>query len=158
MPKVQKPGTWCTPGLRERCVQPKGNGLMSTLKRPNFGKYCSCLETRTQSLKVPSLQGTNSLVHSHEEVADILSQCFFPCTPRKVAPHFPDDPPPQPPCQLAQIDKALIEPLLRKAANRSAPGQSGHTWILLKWAWEADPNCIVNLLKACLKARHHPHL
>jgi hypothetical protein len=91
-------------------------------------------------------------------VADILSQRFFPRSPQEVNPHFLDDPPPRPPRTLARIDKALIEPLLKKAANRSAPGQSGHTWILLKWAWDADSERIVNLLEACLRAGHHPRL
>lgn len=108
--------------------------------------------------KVPSLQGPEGLVHAHEEVADILSQRFFPRSPQEVNPHFLDDPPPRPPRTLARIDKALIEPLLKKAANRSASGQSGHTWILLKWAWDADSERIVNLLDACLRAGHHPRL
>jgi hypothetical protein len=29
--------------------------------------------------------------------------------------------------------------------------------MLLKWAWRADPDCLENLLSACLKAGHHPH-
>jgi hypothetical protein len=44
--------------------------------------------------KVPSLRGTDGLVHSHEGVADILSKRFFPPTPQEVDPHFLDDPPP----------------------------------------------------------------
>jgi hypothetical protein len=88
--------------------------------------------------KVPVLQGPEGLVHPHEEMANILSQRFFPKSPPEVDTHFPDDPPPHPMRQLTQIDRALIEPLLEKANNRSAPGQSGHTWTILKWAWEAD--------------------
>jgi hypothetical protein len=108
--------------------------------------------------KVPSLQGTDGLVHSHEEVAEILSQRFFPPSPREVNPHFSDDPPPRPPRALTQIDRGFIEPLLRKASNRSAPGISGHTWTLIKWAWDADADRITNLLKACLRAGYHPRL
>jgi hypothetical protein len=33
------------------------------------------------------LQGPDGLVHSYEEVADILSQRFFPRAPRVVDPH-----------------------------------------------------------------------
>jgi hypothetical protein len=106
--------------------------------------------------KVPSLQGPDGLVHAHEGVADILSQRFFPQTPPSVEAHFPDDPPPRPVRSLPQIDKELIEPLLRKAAGRSAPGQSGHTWTILKWAWAAHADRFVSLLDACLRAGHHP--
>ena len=108
--------------------------------------------------KVPSLQGIDGLVHSHEEVADILSQRFFPRSPHEVNPLFQDDPPPRPPRTLERIEKSLIEPLLMKATNRSAPGQTGHTWMLIKWAWEADSDRIVNLMEACLKTGYHPRL
>src|SRR5216684_3516962 len=41
--------------------------------------------------------------------------------------------------------------------TKLAPVQSGHTWLLLKCALEADADCIVELMSACLKAGHHPH-
>ena len=43
--------------------------------------------------KVPSLKGPDGLVHTHEGVADLLSQRFFAKTPPKVEMHFHDDPP-----------------------------------------------------------------
>jgi hypothetical protein len=58
--------------------------------------------------------------------------------------------------QLPPINKELIGLLIQKAASKSAPGQSGHTWMILKWAWEADADCITELLEACLVAGHHP--
>jgi len=106
--------------------------------------------------KVPSLRGPEGLVHSHDDIADILKQRFFAATPPQVATQFHDDPPRQPPRRLPQIDKDLIGPLLEKANAKSAPGQSGHTWTIIKWAWEADAERIVELLAACLKAGHHP--
>jgi hypothetical protein len=72
--------------------------------------------------------------------------------------HFPDDPPPCLIRALLQIDKEVIEPLLKKVASRSAPGLSGHTWTLLKWAWAVDANQFVSLFDACLRAGHHPCL
>ena len=106
--------------------------------------------------KVPSLQGPAGLVHSHEEVANILSTRFFPKTLPEVTSHFTDDPAPLPPRTLTGIDRSFIEPLLYKASSHSAPGQSGHTWTLIKWTWEADPERLTNLLDACLRAGHHP--
>jgi hypothetical protein len=44
--------------------------------------------------KVPSLRGPEGIVHTHEEVADILSQCFFAQAPPEVDMNFADDPPP----------------------------------------------------------------
>jgi hypothetical protein len=106
--------------------------------------------------KVASLQGSEGLVHTHDEMANILSQRFFSQAPPKVEPIFADDPPPRPTRAMPPLDRDLIDSLLKKATNRSAPGQSGHTWTLLKWAWTADPERLGNLLAACLKAGHHP--
>jgi hypothetical protein len=106
--------------------------------------------------KVSSLKGPDGLVHTHEEVADVLSQRFFPKVPPRVEPNFDDDPPPRPTRPLPPFDEDLVEALLKKATNKSAPGKSGHTWMILKWAWTADPKRIMNLLAACLKAGHHP--
>ena len=108
--------------------------------------------------KVPSLKGPEGLVHSHEGVADILSQRFFSQTPLSVEINFADDPPPRPTRPLPTIDEEMVGTLLKKAANKSAPGRSGHTWSLLKWAWAADPARMVSLLSACLRAGHHPRL
>ena len=108
--------------------------------------------------KVPALQGTEGLVHSHEEVSSILSRRFFPQNPPLVDQTFPDDPQPHQTRPLAQIDEEFIEPLIQKASKRSAPGRSGHTWTLVKWAWKADPKRLTRLLQTCLKAGHHPLL
>ena len=107
---------------------------------------------------VPSLRGSEGIVHTHTEIADILSQRFFSQTPPEVELNFADDPPARPTRTLPPLDENMIESLLNKASNRSAPGQTGHTWTLLKWAWKADPERITSLLSACLKAGHHPRL
>jgi ribonuclease HI len=106
--------------------------------------------------KVPSLHGPEGIVHSHEEVAGVLSERFFAKTPPRVDARFHDDPPRLPTRLLPSINKELIEPLLQKATARSAPGQSGHTWTIIKWTWEADAERIVELFEACLAAGHHP--
>ncbi len=89
--------------------------------------------------KVPLLKGANGLVHTHGEVADILSQCFFPQMPPEVEKTFRDDPLPRPTQVLPPFDEKLVGSLLQVATNKSAPGQSGHTWMILKWTWAAHP-------------------
>ena len=105
--------------------------------------------------KVPSLCGTEGLVHSHKEIADLLSNRFFAKMPPQVAARFYNDPPHHPSQHLPQIDKDLIDPLIKESSNRSAPGQSGHTWTVIKWAWEVDADQIMVLLAGCLRAGHH---
>jgi hypothetical protein len=89
---------------------------------------------RRRISKIPSLRGANGLAHAHKEMTNIFAQHFFPQTPPTVDMHFPDNPPPCPTQELPHIDKAMIGSLLNKAANQSVPGQSGHTWMLIKWA------------------------
>lgn len=127
------------------------------MRRPQLWEVAAWRHGRKTS-KVPSLRGPEGIVHTHEEISDILSQRFFSQTPPQVDRNFSDDPPPQPTRALPPMEKDLIESLLSKAATRSAPGQSGHTWTLLKWAWRADPERLVNLISACLRAGHHPRL
>lgn len=95
-------------------------------------------------------------MHTHEEVADILSQRFFARAPPEVDMNFADDPPPCPTRTMPPLDRDLIGSLLSKAATWSALGQTGHTWILLKWTWNMDPERLANLMSACLRAGHHP--
>jgi hypothetical protein len=140
--------------ISRSATQAKLRRAVCTAKRKWADKYIESADLwevanwrhRCKVTKVPSLQGPNGLVHVHEEVADILSQRFFAWTPPPVEPHFYNDPPPLLARLLLPIDKALIKPLLKKAAAKSAPGQSGHTWMVLKWAWEADADCITEIL------------
>ena len=111
-----------------------------------------------QLTKVPLLQGEDGLVHTHDKIADTLSQHFFTQTPPVVNIEFMDDPPPQPTRPLPTIDEEMVGTLLKKASSKLAPGQSGHTWTILKWAWAADPKRLVDLLTACLRAGHYPCL
>jgi hypothetical protein len=46
----------------------------------------------------------------------------------------------------------------RQPFNWHQGSQATHSWTLLKWAWKADPERMVNLITACLKAGHHPCL
>jgi hypothetical protein len=84
--------------------------------------------------KVPSLRGPEGLAHTHGEISTILSQRFFADAPPQVDLHFEDDPPARPTRQLQPVDKNMIDQLLSKASNRSAPRRSGHTWTIIKWA------------------------
>jgi hypothetical protein len=83
-------------------------------------------------------------------------QRFFAKDPPDMDPHFHDNPPRLPMRQLPPISKELINPLIQKVASKSAPGQSGHTWTIIKWAWEANVEHFLELFEACLSAGHHP--
>ncbi|KAH9962560.1 hypothetical protein BC827DRAFT_1130168, partial [Russula dissimulans] len=52
----------------------------------------------------------------------------------------------------------MVATLLDKTTTCSTPGQSGHSWTIIKWAWEAHEKRLLNLLEACLKVGHHPKI
>jgi hypothetical protein len=151
---------------RKAIAQARLKGIVCTVKRKWADDYIEKAQlwevaawrhSRKVS-KVPSLRGPEGLVYAHEEVADILSQRFFTQTPLNVEPIFGDDPPPPRPTRtLPPFDEDLVGALLKKATNKSAPGKLGHTWMVLKWAWAADPSHMMDLFTACLRAGHHPH-
>ena len=107
--------------------------------------------------KISPIRGEQGLTHDHAEMSSIFSQWFFIDSPPDIPPHLTDNPPPHPQCQLPLIPDSLIRDLLSNMTNNSAPGNSGHTWKLLKWVWDAAPQRITSLVKACIQVGHHPH-
>jgi Reverse transcriptase (RNA-dependent DNA polymerase)/Endonuclease-reverse transcriptase len=106
--------------------------------------------------KVPPLRAGEMLAHEHAEISRILSDRFFVATPPPVPAQMVDDPPPRETRDLPPFDKEMVAELLANASNRSAPGASGQTWRLLKWAWNAAPDTIFDLVSGCVRAGHHP--
>jgi hypothetical protein len=148
----------------KRIAQTRLKGTIRTAKRNWADEYVEKAQLREVAnwrrgrkfIKVPSLRSPDGMVHSHDEIAGILSRCFLADAPPRVAPSFPDDPPLRPTRPLPPADKELIGHLLSRTDNRSAPGQSGHSWTIIKRAWEADSDRIADLLLACLRAGHRP--
>ena len=106
--------------------------------------------------KVPPIRGKQGLTHNHAEMASIFFCHFFIDSPPDVPLHLTDDPPPWPQCPLPPIQDSLIRDLLSNTDNMSAPGNSGHTWKLLKWVWAATPDRITSLVHTCIQAGYHP--
>ena len=79
------------------------------------------------------------MAHSHEELTEILAQRFFTQTPPEVPEDFNDNLALVTPRSRPVITWVLVDELLHKVSNRSAPGQTGHSWTLIKWTWEARP-------------------
>jgi hypothetical protein len=63
---------------------------------------------------------------------------------------FPDNPDPLSQHHFHPITDAKIAKALKNTSNTSAPGKSGLSWKLVKWAWEVCPEWFVTLFSACL--------
>ena len=81
---------------------------------------------------------------------------FFNNQPPQVPETFPDDPPPAPVRDLTPITQDEIAAALSGTSNKSAPGPSGQSYLLVKWAFLAHPARITHLFNACLRIGHHP--
>ncbi|KAG2741478.1 hypothetical protein P692DRAFT_20651939, partial [Suillus brevipes Sb2] len=74
----------------------------------------------------------------------------------QVPVHLPDDPPPLPPRQFSPLTLDEILDALTETSNTTAPGKSGITWRLIKWAFGISSLEITSLFNACLEFGHHP--
>src|SRR5258708_3012250 len=105
--------------------------------------------------KVPPLKVDAGLEYHHKGKTEALRSRFFVPNPPDVPWRLPDDPPQLPPRLVPSFTPETIGTLLGKTSNTSAPGASGYTWRCLKWLWNCDKNCILNLVKACIEVGHH---
>ena len=109
--------------------------------------------------RIPSVRNDEVLVHSHEAMANIFRDCFFAAQPLEVQLDLEDDPLVHPVCDFHPIVKGEISALLLQTDNSSAPGPSGHSWHLVKWAWNdvsGQALCLTRLFNACISAGYHP--
>jgi hypothetical protein len=98
----------------------------------------------------------NKLVYKHEELALLLSKCFFAEENKPIPTHFQDDPEPQPARPFILFTESELDKFLRLMANQSAPGSSGIRWSLLKKGWGAVKDYFLLIYNSCFILGHHP--
>src|SRR6266702_2507512 len=107
--------------------------------------------------KIPALRvGDGMLTFEHEEMAAALSDRFFTEDTGKIEPVFKDDPPPHERRKFPPLTEEELTDLLMLALNKSAPGNSGVGWELLKWGWGSAGETLTNVYNSCLVLGHHP--
>ena len=104
----------------------------------------------------PLLIAPSTLSHVTSEMSDALRQCFFVTDRPQVAPLQPDDPPPLPTCDFPPITESEISSALADTSNKSAPGSSGISYKLLKWAYKAWPDRFISIFNAAISLGYHP--
>src|SRR5262249_37821536 len=106
---------------------------------------------------IPHLTKPNGeTTSSEQEKADLLEETFIKQTSEPCADKQPDDPAPRPQRHYTPINEEEVKDAVKPTSNRSAPGESGIGWKLLKWAVEANPHIFPNIYNACLVHRVHP--
>jgi len=68
-------------------------------------------------------------------MTEVLKDRFFVTTGPHVHPSQPDDPTPLPTRSLPPITQAEVASALAGTSNKSAPGLSGISYQLIKWAF-----------------------
>ena len=107
--------------------------------------------------RIPPIFG----VHHHitqdpVEMTEALKARFFNPTRLPVDPIQPDDPTPLPTCDFIPITKDEVANALCKTSNKSAPGSSGITYKLIKWAFAARPDRFLETFNAAISLGYHP--
>jgi hypothetical protein len=85
-----------------------------------------------------------------------LTQHFFSGAPLPLPIHLWDDPPTLPACTLSSLVTDKIHLALLWTSNSSAPGPSGLSYKLIKWAFVVAPQCFTDLFQGCLTWSVHP--
>ncbi|KAL1711280.1 hypothetical protein EV715DRAFT_298345, partial [Schizophyllum commune] len=73
---------------------------------------------------------------------------FFPNEVPHVDPVLPDDPPPRPARAFFPITEDEARRALQETSNTTAPGESGATYRLMKWAFAARPRTFIEFFNA----------
>ena len=90
------------------------------------------------------------------EMTEAFKDRFFLTDHPKVNPFQDEDPTPLSPRSFAPITSDEIASALATTSNKSAPGLSGITYQLLKWAFRSRPDRFVDLFNAATSLGHHP--
>ncbi|KAF8632119.1 hypothetical protein AX17_004922 [Amanita inopinata Kibby_2008] len=106
--------------------------------------------------RTPPIRHNNSLATNPQAQGEAFAQAFFPQTIPTVNPIQPDDPPPIPTRPFTPFGLEEVSCTLAGTSNTSAPGQSGSSYRLIKWALQASPNLLVNFINGCVHQGTHP--
>ena len=110
---------------------------------------------RQSGIPAIRMRGGN-LTYEHEEMAEELTNRFFAEEREPIPLTFADDPSPRETREFQTLSPDEVYDLLRKTANKTAPGTSGFGWQILKWAWPTIGETLTFLFDACLTLGHHP--
>ena len=100
---------------------------------------------------IPPIDGSSDL----EDMGKAFASRFFRFpSPEKPVLTLPGTPAPKRP--LYTVTKGEVEQALNGTSNKSAPGPSGIGYKLVKWAFAAHPDFILDIYNAALRYGHHP--
>ncbi|KAF8630476.1 hypothetical protein AX17_005408 [Amanita inopinata Kibby_2008] len=106
--------------------------------------------------RTPPIRHNNSLATNPQAQGEAFAQAFFPQTIPAVNPSQPDDPPPIPTRPFIPFGLEEVACTLAGTSNTLAPGQSGSSYCLIKWALQTTPNLMVNFINGCVHQGTHP--
>lgn len=129
--------------------------IIKNTPQPEVWKLCHWAAGRPNR-RIPPTRTPNGLTADPEAQSRAFATSFFPSTAPQVPIHLPDDPPPLPPRQFSPLTPDEIRDALTETSNTTAPGKSGITWRLIKWAFGISSLEITSLFNACLEFGHHP--
>jgi Reverse transcriptase (RNA-dependent DNA polymerase) len=144
--------------LRKATVKAKrewANDIVSNAKNEDLWRVAKWRHGRRVSF-IPAILTNQGLSSDEPAKAEAFRARFFNAQPPDVPVVFPDDPLPLAPRELAPITQDEVATALSGTSNKSAPGPSGQSYLLIKWAFSVHPARLTQLFNACLRLGHHP--
>jgi ribonuclease HI len=88
--------------------------------------------------------------------ADVLFEAYFPSDRPTVDAVQPDDPPARPTRDFPAFTTEELREALQPTSNKSAPGQDGNSYRLLKWMAAIAEGRLLDFCNGCVSAGHSP--
>jgi len=129
--------------------------IIKATPQPEVWKLCRWAAGRPNR-RIPPIRTPNGLTADPEIQSHAFATSFFPSAAPQIPVQLADDPPPLPPRQFSSLTSEEILDALHETSNTTAPGKSGITWRLIKWAYGTSSTEITSLFNACLELGHHP--
>jgi hypothetical protein len=98
----------------------------------------------------------NTFATTPQDKADVLFEAYFPSDRPPVDARQPDDPPARPTRDFPAFTTEELREALQPTSNRSAPGQDGNSYRLLKWMAVIAEDRLLAFCNGCVGTGHSP--
>jgi Reverse transcriptase (RNA-dependent DNA polymerase) len=129
----------------------------SLIDNPNVSIWDMAKWCKGRRLKdIPPIMTPTGLSHNPTLMADTFLSRFFLLDAHRTDPHTPVATRSLPTRLLADVREDEISTALRSTSTSSAPSPSGIGYLLLRWAFEANPSLFTYIFTNALRLGKHP--
>ena len=136
----------------------KRDWAMDVIQRTNQTEVWSLCNWASGSRRqrTPPIRHGDILATNPQSQGAAFADAFFPKEIPAVMPDQPEDPEPLPAREFSPFTASEVLAALSSTSNTSAPGVSGSSYRIIKWAFSAHAELFVTFLNGCVRLGLHP--